>query len=109
MLYSRECVPFVIVTSRKLSFLLFSSSRVKVRGSATLLNSFKTSCMFVLVESYTIKISSTYRKNPNMLNFMRISYIVVCSVYCRNSSERMDEEGAPIARPVFCLYILSLY
>jgi hypothetical protein len=33
------------------------------------------------------------------LCFIRMFTIKLCSIYCRNISERMEEVGAPIANP----------
>ena len=83
--------------------LLFSCSMVNGSVDVAFLKRFSTSCIIVWFSLYIIKMSSTYRNYPRMLCWISMFGSTVCSRNCRYISERIDDIGAPIARPVFCI------
>ena len=91
---------FRIVATRKLILFSVSFSIVNLILGVISLKDSKTSCMFVMVSLYTIKVSSTYWKYPTMLLCTRMSNVAAFSMCCRKLSEKMDEVGNP-GKPSF--------
>ena len=94
---------FEMVMSSKLLLLSFSSSMVNFMVGIMLSNRLRTPYMFVVSFLYTVGISSTKWEYPTIRSSYKTSNIFVFSMCCSYISENMDEVGAPIANPPFCM------
>ena len=103
MLNEKFSILLCNVMSKKLVLLSKSFSMENVIVGIALLKKCRSLSTSVLESLYTIRISSTYQKQPRMLFCNSIVHNFVLSMNCKYISERSEDVGAPIARRAFCI------